>query len=215
MNHKKKPFLFQIVDLFLTSEEGSKEWINYKPLLVSSYAMVILFLCYLMYSTIFINLIRHLLKTSALLTMLSRWGFLVLNVAIMVNLIIETYYYYRFVITKKAHIYLSHILVYYSATIFICGLVYISIYMLDRTCVRYINPPFQVTELYNLDVTALAHYRMILDFVLYSAFKSLTGNYFAIESNSVIVSIINWIQSLYTLSLISLFISSYVVDKKK
>jgi hypothetical protein len=50
---------------------------------------------------------------------------------------------------------------------------------------------------------------------LFSAFQSVNGTYFKIRASSAGVSIITYVQSLFTISLISLLIASYVNQKTK
>ena len=54
------------------------------------------------------------------------------------------------------------------------------------------------------------NFRTKIDFLLFSALHSIGGGFHKIELNSYVSSLLGWIQSLYSISLIALFIASYV-----
>ena len=49
-----------------------------------------------------------------------------------------------------------------------------------------------------------------LDFLVFSALQTLNSTYGRIRPESALVSILGWLQSLYTLALVALLVASYV-----
>jgi len=138
---------------------------------------------------------------------------LFLFLGILASLIFITFNYYKYVIGRDLPVRLTNVLTFYVYGVLFFGLSYEMLYIIRPQVFVYRNPPFQVTATYSKH--GLNGYLMALDFVVYSALQSLSGHYYRIEPSSIFASLLNWLQSLYTLSLLSLLVASYVNQRTR
>lgn len=202
-----KELLYDIIDVFLKSEESSADWVKI-PILrksiffvtISGIIMLLLVLSSMMFPTkgniSAVFYIRCLRLFSLILFTIS---FLILNIN-----------YFRYTLSKNYPIRFDNIVFFYFIHIYIFATIYSDIYFLFPHFYIYPNPAIEPSLNFIKDFKVSL---VRLDFIIYSAFKSLSSNYYKISSNSILPSILNWIQSLYTLSIVALLIASYVNQK--
>ncbi len=126
--------------------------------------------------------------------------------------IVMTVIYFKYIIEKRVQIKITLVIEFYLVSIIIWGAIYFKLYTIWPDSFKYINPAISYSETIS---KSLNNFAAALHFNLYSAFNSLTSSYYRVESNSSIVSVLVWIQSLYTLMIISFLIASYVNQKSR
>jgi hypothetical protein len=128
-------------------------------------------------------------------------------------LIAFVYIYYKHTIQDNRIIYLANIIFFYLVGVVFFCLMYLSLYCLYPALFRVDDSFPKISR--TLQQSGIDNIILRIHFTLFSAFHSINGSYFRIDPNSVIISIITYIQSLFSLSLVSLFIASYVNQKTK
>lgn len=212
-----KNIFFKIIDLLLVSDKASKDWIKEKSLLISVYIFASSITVYGIFILINLMFFEDILNNSENSTLIYRIISLGLEIIILISLLCVVYNYYRYLIKKNTKVYISNIIYFYLGILFIYTSIYLSIYRIDQTSFKYTNPPYIITKTAQSQENGITFkvYKMKIHFLMYSSFKSLTGNYFLIKTNSTAISILNWFQSLISICLISIFVASYVNQHRK
>lgn len=206
---KTNEFILKIADLFLLSDEETADWVKIKRLRQAWYSFFFLSI----FVSIFHNLIipfGDLMHNSARLTLIYRMTFSVLDCLVILSLISMTISYFRHVISKNHPIYLWNILCFYIFQVIFFGVLYKQIYFLIPDSFRYIDAPIDYSPVL---VKSLLLYKVQCHFLLFSACQSVNGGFYLIQPAAILPSILIWVQSIYTLSLIALLIASYVNQK--
>jgi hypothetical protein len=206
---KTRELLLSIANLWLEADEGTADWVNVKALR---------YCWYLQLSIIPIMLILALfvpasplldtLRVSVSATWAYRFIIFLLSLSQVVLVIITVFYYYRYVLGKGARIYLVNVIWFYTMSILWFALSYFYLYLLSPNL--FIYEASQVTV---SSTMMRVPYMVKVDFFLFSAFQSVNGSYFHIRANSALVSVLIYVQALFTISLIALLIASYVNQK--
>ncbi len=199
--------IIKIADIFLETEESSFDWKKDKSIMISWYILFFLVLIVILYKGL-INLLMPQLSNSIKLTYIFRIGNLSLATFMIFALGHLTFRFYRFIIYANNRIYFINIIYFYIMSILLFSYAY--------NLLNQINSEFFISTI-DLPVHSetyvnhgLMRFLTGLKFMLYSALQSVTGNFNGINSNSVIVSIYNYLQNIYTISLLSLLISTFV-----
>ena len=123
--------------------------------------------------------------------------------------------YFKYVLTKGVTIRLKTVLFHYLGSVYLFGLIYSRIYMHCVSCFKWASPPYVPSEFYS---SAMKHPEMwlnMLHFMVYSLCSSFNIEHYMIYADSPIITIIKTVQFLFSLSLFTLLISSYVAQQKK
>ena len=122
-------------------------------------------------------------------------------------LITLSFKYYRFILLKSKDLEFNNIAFFCFSSLFLFTALYCSIYSLSPSSFNYSNPPYIISEIAE---TNSKNFIILLDFILYSALTSFTFNYYKIASSSVYISLINIIQIIYSIILITVFIGTFI-----
>lgn len=203
---KQKNILIKIVDLLLTSDKTSADW-DKVPKLRMCWHMVWLFIAVNMLINIGIGNtpLYNLLTNSSQATFVYRIIIAGFYLGMSFFFMVFTFFYYQHVISSKARIFLQNISFFYVGTIIFFGRTYYWIYLINQKLFIYQDPPVAVAP-----TITRASWGLQLNFILFSAFQTITGDFFRIRSASGWVSTLNYTQGVFTIILIALLVSSYV-----
>jgi hypothetical protein len=87
------------------------------------------------------------------------------------------------------------------------GYAYYSAYTVNPTCFTFNNPPYVVLPKMYIGAGSVL---LALDFLLFSALQSVNSTFYMIQISSILVSIIAFFQTAFTILLGGVFIASYV-----
>lgn len=210
---KTKEFLLKLTDLFLQSDKASADWVKVPSLRWTSYLLFITGLSIVVFNIGMRIPLHSFVKNSETLTTVFRLINLILMGAIAVISIVLSAQYYRYVLSQSVPINLSNVISIYFLNVAAFGMVYYFYYTIDQSAFQYSSPPIQVEP--TMMVVSGAHHLMKMQFFVFSACQSLNADYFRIVPKSSIISILGLVQSIFTLVLIALVVSSYVAQKLK
>jgi hypothetical protein len=204
---KTKRLILKIIDLILILEKDSSDWPKIAILRRSAYIFSI--------TAILTCLIRIFAPSVPIgdlseLTFGLRWINLLCLIVLSASFLVMAYSYFRHILNKNYPVSLQLILSFYVFSVIIWGIIYSDIYFLYPNFYQYHNPPLEYSP---VAIRSLEVAIVRLHFILFSAFQSLNANFYRIHTNSIFPSIFSWVQSLFTLSLVALVISSYVNQK--
>ena len=206
--------LLQIADLFLESESDTSDWVSVVPLRQSWYGLFLLAGIAVVWFHLIGPMFTGYLSASASATELFRVTGLFLFFGALVSLFFMTFNYYKYIIGRDLPVRLLNVLTFYGYAVLFFGVLYSKLYMIQPRAFVYRNPPFQVTATYGYHGLK-AGCLLWIDFAVNSALQSLGGHYYRVEPCSIFASLLNWLQSLYSLSLLSLLIASYVNQRTR
>jgi len=158
----------------------------------------------------FCNLFYDNLINSTLLTRIYRVSMVTTSLSVALTGIILSFFYYRHILIKRLRVSLEYIIYFYALSVIMFGIFYLCLYLLEPKFFNIVHPIYVVSQTWQRPP-----YYLKCEFVLFSAFTSVNGSYYRIHANSAIVSLMTYIQSIYTIALLSLFIASYVNQKTK
>lgn len=124
---------------------------------------------------------------------------------------ITTFSYYKFTIGKGNPIEFASILFFYVVSTVLFGFVYYFLFYASPNLFNYDELHIYWSPV--VGERTIDNWANKLYFILYSAMVSVGGNFVYVESNSVLVSITNYAQTLYSFSLVSLLIAGYINQK--
>jgi hypothetical protein len=206
-------FLRKVADLVLLSDEASKEWVKEDSIRRTWYA-----LCGLLLVTVFGEFLtgpfEPNLETSVNATLIYRVSNLGLFSLALITAVTLAVNYYRFCIVKHVKILFDNIIFFYITITALFGIVYHFLYMISPKLFFYDNPPFVVGPIIN-SANNLTVIVMRFHFIMFSAFQSVNGSFYRIHADSVLVSILVYVQSALTIGLIALFLAAYVNQRAK
>ncbi|MCK4860049.1 MAG: hypothetical protein KAS87_05780 [Candidatus Omnitrophica bacterium] len=207
---RTKEFLIRIANLFLQSEKASADWVNVPILRRCWYVLCVVLLGVFSINLIILNsALYDILAKSVGATMFYRTAMAIIYLLLSFFMITYSFFYYRYVVSTQKKLYLQNIIFFYISSIFIFGLSYGWLYYINQKLFIYQNPPVVISPLFMRYPWSLK-----IDFILFSAFNSLSGNFFKIQCGTTFVSLLSYIQSLYTYILIALFVASHVSQRK-
>ena len=195
--------------LVISVDEDSKDWLK-SPGLRSAWHRFFGFLLV----TVVINVLVALTPLAVVLARIpdgSYWYRLVMAGLFTVALFLLfklTVSYFAFTIQQGRLIRLKNVLFFYLAELILFGLLYYFMFLASPVLFRY--DATNVHWFSSIGAQGFEQWATKLFFVLYSAFKSVGGSLQYIESESVIVSVVNYVQTLYTFCLVALLIAGYV-----
>ena len=204
---KIKELVLEIADIFIATDEYTSDWINIPILRNSWYA---LFISILLMFIVFIFGQALPIDTSRDAVFFYRALILFFLAISSACLLFLSFNYLRYVVKNNYQVSVRAVLDFYIFQIFFWALMYRNIYLLLPDAFYYNNPPIENTEFI---IRGMPSIIISFHFLIYSAFQSLNGYFYRITCNSILPSILGWIQSLFTLSLLALLIASYVNQK--
>jgi hypothetical protein len=206
-------FLAKIANLFLQSEEGTKDWVSVRQLRLSWYltcgvsvAYAVLWVARMPFEGV--------LMSCAAATLVYRLGGLVLEIALEASVMLLAAQYFRFALSRKVAIRLGNIVVLYAFSTLLFGAIYASIYLIDTNCFVFSQPPFVVKATVGTG-ELWAKLVMQMQFFIFSGLQSIGGSFYRIQGHSIFVSALGYIQSVFSIALLSLLIAYYVNRESK
>lgn len=204
---KTTKFLENLGDLFLASDSATANWKSDLKLKKASFWLFGLAAIF-----VFINLLTHTVAPSIInpdVTMIMRlFSIIFLSILICLHFRL-TILYYKFTVVSGNKLYLSNILIFFMMNSIFFGMIYSNLYGLVPTSFDYRDVPVNRLDIVSAD-EKLNYVIMRYEFVLFSAFQGVGGDYFKIKVNSTIVNVLCLINSLYVFSLVSIFVASFV-----
>ena len=211
---KTKEFLLKLADLVLQSEKASADWVKVLPLRRTWYLLFVTFLCIIIFNVgMRLSPLHSFVADSETLTTVFRLINLIFLGAIAFISIVLSAQYYRYVLSKAVPINFDNVTFFYVLHVVVFGMIYFFYYTIAQSAFQYSSPPIQIEPTMMVDSGAL--FLMRMQFVVFSACQSLNVDYFKIVPKSSITSILGLVQSIFTLVLIALVVSSYVAQKLK
>jgi hypothetical protein len=207
-NESRSPsFSDELADLILTSD-GDTTWLEQKDV---RHAWHLVFFGAAGISITFILgrlLFSGLMGKSALYTEIFRayrfFGMLIL-IALTINL---GFQFYKHLLITGRDLRFKSVTLFMTATILLFGGLYYSLYFWRPELFLYYSPAI-IPAVTATDLT-VGNILALLEFLLYSACTSISVSYPKISSNSSIVSIINFLQVGIWITLMGLFIATFV-----
>ena len=202
-------FMKSLANLLLVADEGTKDWVNVPALRRLWYAFCALMLA-LVGMSLGVMLIKEVLNQSEA-TVLSVRVILLCIFASLIGVLIKlTISYFKFVLGRRAAITLENVGFFYITSVLLFGMLYLELWLLAPTTFSFPSPPVEHSPKL---VGGIGFLRLKIDFILFSALRTVGSTSYAIQTNSVVSALISWLQGIYTLSLIALLIASYVNQK--
>lgn len=136
---------------------------------------------------------------------------LILNLVGTILLFSVTFNYFKYTIDKGNSIKFQVVLFFYLFSVILFGYLYYFSFFSSPHLFQYDTAYivwYPVMGSRSSDAWSTKSY-----FFLYSAFESIGGKFVYLQANSVLISIINYIQTLYGFSLVSLLIAGYINQK--
>lgn len=204
-----RKLIYKIARLMLESEVGTRDWVKEPSLLRCWYCF-----CGLVLASFFVTLLFRITPLcswatrSIYATAAFRWIMFSIMMALIICVFIFTYQYFKYVLVERHKFMLQNVLFFYIISVVVFAMEYYFLYLISPSLFLYSNPPVAVVE--TLRPITLGTYLIKCDFLLFSAFHTVTGTYFKISPNSIWVSLMSYIQSLYTLALVALLVAAYV-----
>ena len=212
MNPPKKKNLFLIVaDHLLESDNLIKEWAEDAKLRRTWYWLCAFMVGFLAVTLIFRIPLRSFAGESETATLIYRWASFLLILAFIVITIIFTTQYARFVLSRKGVLHLPSIGFFYILSLIGFAKLHYFLYFLAPGFYTLTDPHVEWTPFFT-DVAG-GNYKLNFEFMLYSALNSMNAQYHRIAPSSAWVSLVTYIQSLYTLCLVAVLIAGYVNQK--
>lgn len=206
---KTSELIVKIANLVLESDEETADWIHETDLRRCFYSSWVFLILWGLNSFVTPAGFGERLRASVVATEVYRWSMFVIIVAYIASIIVMAFYYFRYVLSKRGRIYLRNILYFYILAVLFFGLLYFYTFTLFPNSFSFEGVPTVPTTYGHIPTSVVRH------FLLFSAFQSVNGTYFRIRPSSWLPSIITYVQSLFTISLISLLVASYVNQKTK
>lgn len=204
---KTKDLFCEIIDLLLTSDESFADWVKVPRLrnsciLIAVLSLIAFFISFILFP-LFVN-------ANANAVFIFRSCQLFVWLLLVTAFFILNFNYFQYILTKHYPIRLDNVIFFYFIHIIIFGYIYSSIYFLFPDFYIYKDPPVKPSQelLISFKVTLGR-----LNFLLFSALQSVNATFYRISLNSIIPSILSWVQSLYSFAIIALLIASYVNQK--
>jgi hypothetical protein len=209
-----KSLIIKIADLFIEDDESSLSWKKDPRLLSVWYLLFCSVITFIFINLCIIASPLHIyFEKSPFLTSIDRIFILFYFFYLFVVTIIFTFNYYQHTIKKNRDIYLANILFFYVLGIVCFFSIYYYLYYLCPTL--FITDRSFPIPSSTMGEANIPNYMVKLNFILFSAFQGINNDFFRIHSNSLIVSTLTYIQSLYNASLVVLFISGFINQRTK
>lgn len=206
---KTRILFIKLTELFLLSDEGTKHWADVLVLRRLTFWIVgLALLNFSFFMVIIITPVLSILESSATWTLVYRCWASVFSFFLVAVLLVFTYKYVRYTLTEGGLITLHDIGTFYFMEVFFFFMLYASISNLFPDMLAISQPTITISS--TLIRPSVEYYRQRLDLLLFSAFQSVNGSYYRVRPNSIVLSIFAYIQSLYTLVMIAIVVSSYV-----
>lgn len=209
---KTKEFLLKLADLFLLSDKDTEKWVQVPSLRHTWYWFFFaIFVRFVFDISVRITPLYIFVENSETFTL----AFRMINLAAFgiaaVAVIVLAAYYYRYVLSEGIPINLNSVTFIYFVHVVMFGLIYHFSYVIAPTAFQYSSPPIQIKPTLMANSGGLLLMRV--QFIVFSACQSLNVDYFKITPRSSIFIILGLVQSIFTLVLIALVVSSYVAQR--
>lgn len=211
MNNKKS-LIIRIADVWLEDDKHLLSWRSDPNLLKMWYLLfTTIILSFSVLVIVMITPIATYMRSSKEATLVFRFMLLAFSLCIIAITVGFSSRYYVYTIVKAHAVDIVNIGFFYILAC--CGffMAYFYIYLLWPGSFIVKQPTIIVSPL--AQEINLESAKLRLDFFLFSALQSVNGSYFRVQINSTLISVLAYIQSLYTMSLVVLFISAFVNQK--
>jgi hypothetical protein len=202
----------RVADLFLENEEGSRDWIKVPELRRAWYLVCGLGIIAGVFA-VSTPVFRPLIGSTESATLTFRLAASTLIILLIFGEIYLSFLYFRFALNRRVAIRLGTILNFYFSITFLFGLLHYFLYTIYPDSYLYDHPQAVVLSKLSTGADWWPHLKMKSEFFLFSAFQTINGSFYKIQPRSTLVSVAAYLQTLYTVSLISLFIAAYVNRK--
>ena len=209
---RNKGFLKQVSDLIIKTDEDSKDWIKSRRLRSTWYIFILWALLGVTISFIIgiSPLAETLSKTNSGVQIVRGLMFAHALVLLIIWFSL-TFYYFKFTIEQGHPIKFDSISTFYLGMVGFFGVLYVYTFYMNPNLFQYNSSHIYWSS--TLASRTYESWSTKIHFILYSAFESIGSKSTYVESNSVLVSLLNYIQTLYCFSLVSLLIAGYVNQK--
>ena len=197
-----------IAELCLASE-GSVSWIKEKKVIVVWHTIFLTTLSFLVLIFISRQIFGEIIHSSVTITYYYRLSFICFFCILLIMFAVLMYRYYRYLLLTSVDLRFQSIVLFASMFCVIFAQIYIGLYYLEPNLFTYSNP-ILVPDPQLMEGKAINRYLMFGEFILYSAANATNIVYPRIASASPLVSFINIVQSIISLILIALVISTFV-----
>jgi len=207
-----REFLRKLSGLIASLDEDSKDWLK-SPRLRSSWHRFFL-------SVVVAGAANAVVVVTPLSEYLSQltegvfWFRVImasLLVVVLVCLVALTAAYFSHTIERGHRIRLQSVLFFYMAAVLVFGFIYYFAFLAQPSLFQY--DASRIHWFGTIGMRGLKSWSTKLLLLLYSSFRSIGGAFADIHSNSIIVSVINYAQALYSFCLVSLLIAGYVNER--
>ena len=205
---KAENIFIVIADHMLETTDMTKDWSKQTGLRRCWYWLCGLFFGQIGISFVFRTMLKSFAAHSTALTFVYRLIIAAVFLFIAVLTITFAFEYAKFVTTRRNRLHFLAVLFFYALSILSFGKLYYFIYFMWPNTFVYPGAPLVPSPL--LDDLGFAHWHMTTEFILFSAFQSVNGSYPNIRPESMGVSVLLYVQSLFTLMLIAVLIAGYV-----
>lgn len=202
----KQNFFKEMADLFLESDKIHVDWIK-EPELKTAF--------YFLFGSIISPIILKLglmafakpLEASETFSFYYRTTQLITLTLFLLALFVLTIKYYNFMVKGKYKVYFSNIILFYILSVAIFAFCYLTLYKMDSDYFSHEANTYNYGKVikysdFNIKTSA--------QFVLYSLFQSVNTGMKQLTSNSILVSVYNYLQNIYTIGLLSLLVATFV-----
>jgi hypothetical protein len=197
-----------ITDLFMLSLDMDEE--VKEPKVRNIYRLFFISTFLLIITGLIIKAFLHpYLGRDIILTYYYRLYHLLISLYFIILILMISFRHYKYLFMTGKDLNLINVVIFYSAFVGFFGSLYYNIYLISPLCYNIENPLWQPGPFFaNLDFKT--SWLSKLDFIIYSSCSMFSISYPRIVSNSMIVSVVNVFQVMIGISLIALFISTFV-----
>jgi hypothetical protein len=209
---KWKQLLVEWISLVLRSEEGSKDWVNDKRLFDAACALFFATLFYWLFSFVF----GYTPLIESIVTDEGRSYYMRIALAIMYTVLLlfvlnfnAAYFFYT--LGKGNRVHLVAIAGFYMMSLLLFTSIYFELYMIEPRL--YAVNSGLISPVLIMDGYRAKTWWIRFLFGLYSAMRTVGSPISDIQGNSILISVVNYVQTLYNFILVSLFVAGYVSQR--
>ena len=212
---KLSKLVLEIADLFLRTDKFSEDWVSVPYLRRTWYWIVGLLLCNLVFQLGIVQTLTFVHLVSPEMTYVIRLINICVTATVIILWMLFSLQYFKYILSCDVPIRFRTVIGNYAMSVFMFSLLYLSLYVLWPGSYRWDDPPFTFPE----TIVNLSSNTGVLavrgQFLLFSLCGSLNIGHYKIGVQSPVVTIVKAVQFVFTLSLLTLVISSYVSQRTK
>jgi hypothetical protein len=202
-----KKLLFDIADGFLLLDKGSSGWIQVPSIRRSWYAFCVMAVVAILAVLLYLSPLSLLIEDSEALTLVYRAVLLLIYTIWASSIVALSINYFKHIIVTNNTVHLENVGLFYVVGVCLWGLIYFQIYTLIPNSFVYTEAPLHYSPVMVRSSGAVV---ARFHFLLFSALQTLNVDFHRIRINSILPSILMWVQAAYNFGLIALLIASYI-----